>query len=262
VDQVNSHVDVRVPSVPIGSALLVCNDPATIKPLSKSMQQLAILTEVCGEVAAAPGVFNRRKFGAIVVDLQLGDQARRLLEKVRRSPSNRTSVIFAISDSDAETAVAFKGGSNFVLRRPLSESSTNQKLRAGHGLILREQRRYFRCPVDVPATLKCPGMQEVCGHVVNISEGGIAIITSVLLKPGVEVQAQFTLPGYGSQFAVKAAICWCRDGYMGLRFMSLSPELKTKLQDWLSRHLEQHLPGRLPANSELWFSRDHKYAKA
>ena len=173
----NSHDDVRVPvpSVPIGSALLVSNDPATIKPLGKSMQSLAISTEVCGDVATAPGVFNRRKFGAIVADLQLGDQAQTLLEKVRRSPSNRTSVIFAISDSDAETAVAFKDGSNFVLRRPLSESSTNQNLRAAYGLILREQRRYFRCPVDAPATLKYPGMQEVCGRVVNISEGGIAM---------------------------------------------------------------------------------------
>jgi CheY-like chemotaxis protein len=233
--------DVHAPSVPIGRALLVCNDPATIKPLTKSMEQLAISTEVCDEVAA-PGLFNRRKFGAIVVDRQLGDQAQMLLEKVRHSPSNRTSVIFTISDSDAETAVAFKDGSNFVLRRPLSESSTNQNLRAAYGLILREQRRYFRCPVNVPAALKCPGMQEVCGHVVNISEGGIAIMASVLLKPGVEVQAQFTLPGYDSQFAVKAAICWCRDGYMGLRFISLSAELRTKLQDWLSRRLEQTLP--------------------
>ena len=233
--------DMRASSVSIGSALLVCNDPATIQTLTKSMQQLAISTEVCDEVTTAPGAFNKRKFGAIVVDLQL-DQAQTLLEKMRRSPSNRTSVIVTISESDAETAVAFKDGSNFVLRRPLSESSTNQNLRAAFGLILREQRRYFRCPVDVPATLKCQGMQEVCGQLLNISEGGIAIITRVLLKTGVEVQVRFSLPGYDSQFAVKAAIRWCRDGNVGLRFISLSTELKTKLQDWLSRRLEQTLP--------------------
>jgi ActR/RegA family two-component response regulator len=232
--------EVPASSVPISRALLVCNDPTTIKPLCKSMQQLAISTEVCHEVATAPSVFNRQKFGALVVDLQL-DQTQTLLKKMRQSSSNGTSVIFTISDSDAETAVAFKDGSNFVLRRPLSESSTNQNLRAAYGLILREQRRYFRCPVDAPATLKCQGMQEVCGHLVNISEGGISIITGVLLKPGLEVQAQFTLPGY-SQFVVKAAICWCRDGYVGLQFISLSTELKTMLQDWLSRRLEQTLP--------------------
>lgn len=233
--------DAPAPTISIGTALLVCNDPATIKRLSESMQQLAISTEVCDEVTIALGVFNRQKFGAVVVDLQL-DQAHTLLKKVRRSPSNRTSVMVTISGSDAETAVAFKDGSNFVLRRPLSESSTNQNLRAAFGLILREQRRYFRCPVDVPATVKCQGMQEVCGQLLNISEGGIAIITRVLLKPGVEVQVQFSLPGYDSQFAVKAAICWCRDGNVGLQFISLSTGFKSKLQDWLSRRLEQTLP--------------------
>jgi hypothetical protein len=67
------------------------------------------------------------------------------MEKVRHCPSNRTSVMFAISDSDAETGDAFKEGSNFVLRRPFSEGSIDQTLRAAYGLILREHRRYFRC---------------------------------------------------------------------------------------------------------------------
>jgi ActR/RegA family two-component response regulator len=237
-----SKAPATAPSASIGTALLVSNDAATIKPLIESMQQLAISTELCAEVATAPGLLNRRRFGAIVVDLQLGDQARTFLEKVRRSPSNRTTMIPAISNSDAETAVAFKDGSNFVLRRPLSESLIHQSLRAAYGLILREQRRYFRCPVEASATLRRPGMEEVRGHLVNISEGGIAIITGVLLKPGVEVQVQFTLPGYESQFAAKSVMCWCQEGYMGLRFISPSRELKTTLQEWLSRRLEQNLP--------------------
>jgi DNA-binding response OmpR family regulator len=94
-------------SVSVCSALLVSKDEATIKPLSESMQQLAIATEVCSEVSIAPVLLNRRKFGATIVDFRFGDQARTFLEKVRHSPSNRTSVMFATSDSDAETAVAF-----------------------------------------------------------------------------------------------------------------------------------------------------------
>jgi hypothetical protein len=76
-----------------------------------------------GEVSIAPFLLNRRKVAATIVDLRPGEQARAFLEKVRLSPSNRTSVLFAISDSDAETAIGFKGGSNFVLRRPLTDSS-------------------------------------------------------------------------------------------------------------------------------------------
>jgi hypothetical protein len=242
VGRMLKNVPAHAASVSICSALLVSKDEATIKPLSESMQQLAIATEVCSEVSIAPVLLNRRKFGATIVDFRFRDQARTFLEKVRHSPSNRSSVMFAISDNDAETAVAFKDGSNFVLRRPLSESSIDQTLEAAYGLILREHRRYFRCPLEVPVTLRRPGMTEVYAQVVNISEGGIAINTSALLKPGIEVRVEFTLPGYELPFAAESAICWSRKGYVGLRYVSLSARLRTKSQQWLSRSLEQSVP--------------------
>jgi hypothetical protein len=161
---------------------------------------------------------------------------------VRRSPSNRTSILFAISDSDAQTAVAFKDGSNFVMRRPLTENSINQNLRAAFGLILREHRRYFRCPVEAPVTLRRPAMPAIRAHVVNISEGGIAVVTTTLLKPGIEVRVEFTLPGYDAPFITESTVCWCREGQIGLQFISLSAEIRAKLHNWLSRSLEKTLP--------------------
>ena len=241
-------VPAPAPTVSICIALLVSKDAVAIEPISESMRQLAISTAVCSEVSIAPLLLNHRKFGATIVDLSLGEQARAFLEKVRNSPSNRTSVMFAISDSDAETADAFKGGSNFVFRRPLTESSINQNVRAAYGLILREHRRYFRCPVDVPVTLHCLGMTEVRAQVVNISEGGIAIITTALLKPGIEARVELTLPGHESPFAAESTVCWCREGQMGLQFISLSEETSAELGEWLSRSLEKSLPESVACN--------------
>jgi len=237
-----SDVQAAALTASIGSALLVSNDVATIELLSESLEQLAISTEVCSEVARTPGLLKRRRFGTIVVDVQLGNELPTLLEQARHSPSNRTSVIFAISDSDADTAVAFREGFNFVLRRPLSESSIDPSLRAAYGLILREERRYFRFPVDVPAMFRLRGTEEFCGQVVNVSEGGLAISTQFPLEPGVEVQVQFTPPGYESEFGAQASVCWCEEGLTGLRFISLTAQVKAKLQEWLSRGLEQSLP--------------------
>ncbi len=238
----NANAVAPAPSVSMGSALVVSNDAATIKQLSVSMQQLAMSPEVCFEVPTALGLLNQRKFEAVIVDLQLGDQAKAVLEKIRISPSNRTAVIFTISDSEAETAVAFKAGSNFVLRRPLSRDSIDRSLKVAYGLIVRERRRYFRCPVEIPAAIRRPDMPEVHGQTLNISEGGIAITTSVSLKTGVQVQVQFTLPGHESRFAVESTICWCKEGYLGLQFISLPPQLASELQEWLSRRLEESLP--------------------
>jgi ActR/RegA family two-component response regulator len=238
----NANAAATAPSASIGSALLVSNDAGTIKQLSASMQQLAMVPEVSVEVGAALGLLSQRKFEAVIVDLQLGGQARSILEKVRLSPSNRTAVIFAISDSDAETAGAFKDGSNFVLRRPLSPASIDRSLKVAYGLIVRERRRYFRCPIEIPAAIYGEGIPAVQGKTLNISEGGVAINTSLALKPGVQVKVRFTLPDREIQFEAESTVCWSKQGYLGFQFTSLSPQLTSELQEWLSRRLEETIP--------------------
>jgi PilZ domain-containing protein len=242
-----SNMNTPPPFVGIAGALLVSNDAVTIKQLSESMQQFAISPEVCVEVPAALVLLDRRKFDAVIVDLQLRDQANAVLEKIRHSPSNRTAVIFAVSDGDAETVSAFKAGSNFVLRRPLFLTSIGKSLRVAYGLILRERRRYFRCPVKIPAAICRAGMPTVHGQTLNISASGMAITTSASLRPGVKVQVHFTLPGHESRFVVEAVICWCKETYLGLQFTSVSPHVTSEIQEWLLCRLEESLPESLAA---------------
>ena len=109
-------------------------------------------------------------------------------------------------------------------------------------MILRERRRYFRCPASIPVTVLIKNMPEVRCHTVNISEGGMALSTSVLLSLNEEVQIQFTLPSHEIQFSVKSAVCWLESSHLGVRFLSLSSEHKSELQSWLSRKLEEGLP--------------------
>jgi CheY-like chemotaxis protein len=238
----NVNAAAPAPSTSMGSALLVSNDAATIKQLSASMEQLAMSPEVCFEVPAALGLLSQRKFEAVIVDLRLGDQARAVLEKIRLSPANRTAVLFTISDSDAENAVAFKAGSNFVLRRPLSPAAIDRSLKVAYGLIVRERRRYFRCPVEIPAAIYSPSAPAVHGKTLNVSEGGVAINTSLALKPGVQVKVQFTLPDPEIHVEAESTVCWSKEGYLGFQFTSVSPQLASELQEWLSRRLEESLP--------------------
>jgi ActR/RegA family two-component response regulator len=182
------------PSVSIANALLVSNDAVTIKQLSESMQLFAISAEVCDEVTTALVLLSQRKFDAVIVDLRLRDQANAVLGKVRRSPSNRTAVILTVSDSDAESVSAFKAGSNFVLKRPLSLTSISQGLKVAYGLILRERRRYFRCPVKIPVEICRAGMPTIDGQTVNISESGMAISTSVSFRPASKCRCTSPFP--------------------------------------------------------------------
>jgi len=226
----------------IGLALLVSADPATIQQFSRALQELSISPDVCQEVPASIRLLNRRKFDAVIIDLELGEQSGVILDELRLSSSNRSAVTFAISGSDAEAIAAFRKRLGFVFERPLSTQSIHSTLKPAYGLILRERRRYFRCPIAIPIVIQRRTMPEVRCHSINISEGGMAVSTFVPLNPGEEVHVRFTLPGHKVPFLAESTICWGKTGHLGVRFVSLSPQHKSDLQGWLSGKLEEILP--------------------
>jgi hypothetical protein len=70
----------------------------------------------------------------------------------------------------------------------------------------------------------------------------MAVSTFVPLNAGEEVQLQFTLPDHKVPFLAESTICWLKTGHLGIRFVSLSGDQKSELQDWLSQKLEEMLP--------------------
>lgn len=223
----------------MGRVLLVCNDSAAIEQLSEGMQQLAITTEVCVDVGMALGLLTRNKFEAVIVDFGMV-RADELLAQVRLSPSNRTAVTFAIADPGK--AARFDTQPNFVIEKPISISSVGRTFKAAFGMIVRERRRSFRCPIDIPAAVQADG-QEVNCHLINISEGGMAISGSPLLKPGAQVRVLFSLPGESVRFKIESEVCWYDEkGRAGLRSLMVPSEQKSILQQWLGGKLEEDLP--------------------
>ena len=231
----------RISLMSIGLALLVSADPATIQQFSLALRELSMSPEACQDVASAGLLLKNRKFDAVIVDLQLGEQSALILDEVRLSSANRTAVTFGISDNVAE-GVGFEKKAEFVFKRPLSAKSIRNTLRPAYGLILRERRRYFRCAVSIPVIIRRESLPEVWCNSVNISEGGMALSMPVPLVAGEIVRLQFTLPDHAAPFLAESTICWSKTGHLGIRFVSLSDEQKAELQVWLSQKLEETLP--------------------
>jgi diguanylate cyclase (GGDEF)-like protein/PAS domain S-box-containing protein len=238
----NKPFEVSISLMSIGLALLVSADPVTIQQFSLALRELSILPDACQDAASAGLLLKSRKFDAVIVDLQLGEQSGHILDEARLSPSNRTAVMFGIGDNDAKVTSAFRKKSQFVFERPISAQSIHKTLKPAYGLILRERRRYFRYPVSIPVIIRSESMQEVWCNSVNISGGGMALSTQVPLLPGESVRVQLTLPDHTVPFFAESTICWSKTGHLGVRFVSISDEQKSELQVWLSQKLEETLP--------------------
>src|SRR4029077_19139481 len=208
----------------IAFALLASADPVTIQQFTLALRELSISPDLCQEAAGAFLLLGRRKFDTVIVDLQLGEQCGLILDAVGLSASNRTAVTFAISGSEADATAVFRRRTGFVFGRPLSPQSIRSTLKPAYGLILRERRRYFRCPISNPVTILRRNMPEVRCLSVNISEGGMAVSTSVRLNAEEPVRVQFTLPNHREPFLAESKICWLKAGQFGVRFVSLPLE--------------------------------------
>ena len=226
----------------IALALLVSADPVTIGKFSLALEEYSLSPEVCPGLLASICLLHRRKFDAVIVDLQLGEDCGRILDEVHVSPSNRTAVTFAIAGNDPDSTASLRRKASLVFERPLSVHSIRATLKPAYGLILRERRRYFRCPISIPVSILRRNQTEVRCRTLNLSEGGMAVSTFVPLSAGEDVQVQFALPDRKDQFLAEAEICWLKTGHLGVRFLSLSPDRKSDLQEWLAAKLEETLP--------------------
>jgi PilZ domain len=223
----------------MGRVLLVCIDAEAVQHVTEGMQQFAIATEACNKVSLALRLLNHQKFEAVVVDLGL-DRANEVLEQVRLSPSNRTVVTFAITDPQKPAGLKIQP--HFAMEKPLSASSVGRTIKAAFGLIVRERRRSFRCPVTIPAVILTNGKEASC-RLVNISEGGMAITETPSLQPGEHIKVLFALPGLRDRFAVESEVCWYDEkSGAGLRSLLISAEERSVLQEWLAAKLEEDLP--------------------
>jgi DNA-binding response OmpR family regulator len=231
-------------STPVAGALLVSRDAWTSKQIAEAMKGLAISTEICPDVDGACRALHTRKFDAVAVDFALGNRAPEVLGELRLSSSNRTAPTMAITRSNADLALAYCAGTSFVLERPLSPVSLVRTLKAGYGLIVRERRRYFRCPVRTPVLMRRIDMRETRCRMVNISEGGLAIaLAPAKLVLGTQVRVEFSLPGRLERFTAVCKTCWRdRKSRVGLRFLFLPLDQRRDLQEWLATRLEESLP--------------------
>jgi hypothetical protein len=206
------------------------------------MRRFAITAEVCTDMATAKRLLNMRKFEAVIVDLALNSSADHMLEAVRVSRSNQSAVTVAVVDGTTRQS-GRRVKAQFVVERDTSFASLSSVFRAALGMIIREHRRYYRCPIDLPATVSPKGEPQVSCRVINISEGGAAIQANVNFKPDSHVCIDFILT---THFTISADVCWCdNSGRSGLKFYSWSDEQKLQLQEWLARRLEQLLPERV-----------------
>jgi CheY-like chemotaxis protein len=230
-----------VPAKAIGvRVLLVSGDIQTIDTLCHFMEQMAMHVEVCSDIGSATRKLCHGKFEALVVDFKDPAETLELIKKPRDMTSHKGAVVLAILNSSNEMPDAFRAGANFALVRPLLPAILVRTLRAAYPLMVRERRRYYRCPVQVPVRLSSSSRPEFVATSVDVSEGGMALVSSVPLQVGETVNLKLTLPSAEGATQISSEVCWTDNaGRVGLQFVKVPPKVAEQLQSWIAGRLEE-----------------------
>jgi c-di-GMP-binding flagellar brake protein YcgR len=105
--------------------------------------------------------------------------------------------------------------------------------------MVREKRRYFRCPLEMPVKLVFKQGEEMKATATNLSEGGMAIHFDGTLTKNAAAKVQFMLPGTNYTMEPKVEVAWADGlGRAGIRFQDVPDSSREQLEKWIMKRLE------------------------
>lgn len=225
-------------------SLLLSQDPDLVRVVRPTLEKLSIDVEVCHDARVGSDILISSKFDAVIVDCDDLTGGLALLQGLRNTPSNKSSVAFAVlSGKRTTTQEAFGMGANFVLQKPISTLNASRCFHAALNFMLKERRRYFRQPIKMDVKVILDD-KTVHATSTNISEGGIALILREALPKGATPHLKFSLPDSTLQFEVEAEVAWTDfKGIAGFRFQNVPKSTKADLEQWLDDRMEAEFPG-------------------
>lgn len=211
--------------------LLVCDDYATLTAITGGVKKYGAKLAMVPSADAAREYLDRRKIDGVFVDMKIPNGLS-LLEAIRRGPSNSKVAIFACVGSAGESTSTLNAGANFLLKKPLTVDGVALNIGIAKEVMLRDRRRYFRHPVNLPVTLIEGGIEQHA-KITNLSEGGMAVrwVKNVKHKAGIDFVFEL---GFGALIEGKGLAAWTSgEGMAGIQFHTLLGAGRSNLESWL-----------------------------
>ncbi len=233
-------------------SLLISGDADLLGVLRPALENVSVDVQVCAGSKPGNDLLAKRKYDAVIIDCDDLEDGVGLLQTLRQTQSNAKTVAFAVVNGKTTTQEAFQSGANFVLQKPLTPLHATRCLNAALNFMLREQRRYYRHPVEIPLRIAVAPDQELTATTTNVSEGGMAVRVVGKLPQGAAVQLRFTLPGVNISLELKGQIAWADGtGHAGIRFLEIPQSSQYQIEKWLTDHLQKEIPKRIQGYAAL-----------
>lgn len=223
-------------------ALLIGPDSAMSTLFSQVFEEIGITAQICGDDSRIDGILSHSKFEALVLDFDNVDAGVSIICKLRESSSNKDAIVFAVATAASTRQRAFAGGANFAFGRPFVLPEIRNSLQTAYALMLRDRRRYFRCPAEHPVQITRTSGQKFQGMTINISGNGMAATVPCNLQVGERLVLSFDMSEAELVIHAVGRVVWDdKHGKTGISFECTSAEVGRRLAAWLDAQFYRRL---------------------
>ena len=176
------------------------------------------------------------KFGIILLDLQMpAPDGTDLARYARRGGLNQMTPIIIVSDDQSPAAVSsgFAAGAHFFVYKPIDKTKLLRLIRAAHGAMQQERRRFRRVPLHTRVRLQTE-KTECDGETIDVSFNGMLVKTPVALPVASAVRVSLYAPDDNVPIRGSGSVVRALSGdRLGIQLNRLAPVESSRLQDLL-----------------------------
>ena len=234
-------------------ALLVTKDDLTAETLIHVLAQFGVAVDRSNAPDVALARLAEERFDQVMVDFDDREAASLLLEGCRRlaGPDRNPPVTVALLHDASQIRSILGAGAHFILTKPVTPEQAQTTLRSATALLKRERRQSLRVAVQAAASIRIDESNTVEGIVLDLSTGGMDVLTAKPLPSAALVRVSFQLPDGGAGVEGDAQVAWSTaNGQTGLRFLDMDARIREDMGEWLVARSQDALPEEPDAVSQ------------
>jgi DNA-binding response OmpR family regulator len=179
----------------------------------------------------------KEKFGVILLDLQMpSPDGTDLARQARKSGLNQMTPIIMVSDDQSTAAIShgFAAGAQFFLYKPVDKARLLRLVRAMHGAVEHEKRRFRRIPLQTRVRLQFE-RSETEGETIDVSLNGMLVHTPDSIPSAAPVRVSlYTSTNGGMPITGSGSVVRSLSGNrFGIQLNRMAPTESSRLQEFL-----------------------------
>lgn len=214
--------------------LLVSQNSAVLTTMHRIFDDFSIAIRICVRPSKALEECTDQGIDLVVVDCEDQHLSSEIIRKSNEALKKRKPTIMAIVDDSEAFQSAKQAGAHLVVQKPITEELGMRSMKKVYSLMIRDYRRYARHAVLNSVTASLEDGRQIPVTVMDISEGGVGVLTKENLEVGDLLTFPITLQAAEHNIHIKARVAWKNpSGAAGAEFMNISGADLRILRRWL-----------------------------